>query len=185
MTNGGVLLQCGMQRQHHHYEWSNHSQLLFQRESGATLVSLIRIFVSLYWCIYILIDLVLECKKYLKKKQNMIFNTLYGIYFFSCLYSAHNFLYLIYKHQVSEKMSLHSLLTKQWQMSKCREVYDHGHAISVSPGTKRIMTTWRGQPYGQMQSLSASARYGFDLPVGKFTISMNFLTEVCFFRYVA
>ena len=71
----------------------------------------------------------------------MIFNTLYGIYFFSCLYSAHNFFYLIYKHQVSEKMPLHSLLTKQWQMSKCREVYDHGHAISVSPGTKRTMTT--------------------------------------------
>ena len=71
----------------------------------------------------------------------MIFNTLYDIYFFPCLYSAHNFFYLIYKHQVSEKMPLHSLLTKQWQMSKCREVYDHGHAISVSPGTKRIMTT--------------------------------------------
>ncbi|XP_039803305.1 uncharacterized protein LOC120667279 isoform X1 [Panicum virgatum] len=45
------------------------------------------------------------------------------------------------QHQGSEKMPLHSLLTKQWQMSKCREVYDHGHAISVSPGTKRTMTT--------------------------------------------
>jgi len=34
MTNGGVLLQYGMQRQYHQYEWSKHSQLLFQWESG-------------------------------------------------------------------------------------------------------------------------------------------------------
>jgi len=47
------------------------------------------------------------------------------------------------ENQVSEKMPLHSLLTKQWQMSKWREVDDHGHAISVSPGAKRMMTTWR------------------------------------------
>jgi len=47
------------------------------------------------------------------------------------------------ENQVSEKMPLHSLLAKQWQMSKWREVDDHGHAISVSPGAKRMMTTWR------------------------------------------
>ncbi|KAG2547704.1 hypothetical protein PVAP13_9KG117870 [Panicum virgatum] len=28
-------------------------------------------------------------------------------------------------------------------MSKWSEVDDHGHAISVSPGAKRMMTTWR------------------------------------------